>query len=252
MNAPLSPQEWRRGAIEIASMQEEMEIRRERKRQRQRGWYDDDGILQGGLMAFIRYFWSILEPETPLQEGWAFYAIIEHLEAVSFGEITRLLINVSPGFAKSITTDVFFPAWEWTALGRPHTRYLAVSYSADLTERDNDRCVNLINDPKFQRMYPLRMTKTGVQLIGNNKTGWKKASSVGGAVTGLRADRVLLDDPHNVIDIESEIVRSETVRWFRESLSNRLNSPDSSAIIIIMQRLHEMDVSGILLERSEE
>jgi predicted phage terminase large subunit-like protein len=56
------------------------------------------------------------------------------------------------------------------------------------------------------------------------------------------------DDPHNVIDIESDIVRSETIRWFRESLSNRLNSPESSAIIIIMQRLHELDVSGVLLE----
>jgi predicted phage terminase large subunit-like protein len=250
VNAPLllTGKERRKALDEFAAALEEAEVRRERKLQSQRGWYDENGVLQGGLMAFIRYFWSILEPETPLQEGWAFYAIIEHLEAVSFGEITRLLINVSPGFAKSLTTDVFFPAWEWSALGRPHMRYLAVSYSADLTERDNDRCVNLINDPRFQRMYPLRMTKTGVQLIGNNKTGWKKASSVGGAVTGLRADRVICDDPHNVIDIESDLVRSETVRWFRESLSNRLNSPEKSAIIIIMQRLHELDVSGILLE----
>src|ERR1019366_7099895 len=190
MNAPLllTGKERRKAMEQIALMQEEEAIRRERKLQGTRGWYDDNGILQGGLMAFIRYFWSILEPETPLQEGWAFFAIIEHLEAVSFGEITRLLINVSPGSAKSITTDVFWPAWEWTALGKPHLRYLAVSYSADLTERDNDRFANLLGNGRLQRMYPIRLTKTGVQLIANSKTGWKKASSVGGAVTGIRGN----------------------------------------------------------------
>src|ERR1035437_4525773 len=158
MNAPLilTGKERRKAMEQIALMQEEEAIRRERKLQGTRGWYDDNGILQGGLMAFIRYFRSILEPETPLQEGWAFYAIIEHLEAVSFGEITRLLINVSPGYCKSLTTDVFWPAFEWCALNRPSRRFLAFSYSVDLTERDNNRFCDLLSHPRLQRMYPIR------------------------------------------------------------------------------------------------
>jgi len=201
MNAPLllTDKERRKALDDCALMQEEMEIRQQRKLQGTRGWYDDNGILQGGLMAFIRYFWAILEPETPLQEGWAFYAIIEHLEAVSFGEITRLLINVSPGSAKSITTDVFWPAWEWTALKKPHLRYVAFSYSADLTERDNNRFCDLLSHSNLQRMYPIHLTKTGAQRISNNKTGWKVASSVGGISTGYRGDRVILDDQGNRI-----------------------------------------------------
>src|ERR1019366_5456778 len=88
----------------------------------------------------------------------------------------------------------------------------------------------------------------GAQLVSKNKTGWKKASSVGGVSTGYRADVVVLDDPHNVKEIESETVRDETVRWFRESMSNRLNDLDTGAIVIIMQRLNSTDVAGVILE----
>src|SRR5262249_15858916 len=75
-------------------------IERERRRRSRRGWYDKNGVRQGGLMAFIRYYWKVLEPGTDLVEGWALWAIVEHLEAVTFGEITRLLMNVPPGFMK--------------------------------------------------------------------------------------------------------------------------------------------------------
>src|SRR4029077_10818937 len=80
----------------------------------------------------------------------------------------------------------------------------------------------------------------------NSRTGWKLASSVGGVGTGERGDRIILDDPHNVKDVESEIVRTETTRWFRESLSTRFNAA-GTAFIVIMQRVHEDDVSGIIL-----
>jgi hypothetical protein len=55
---------------------------------------------EGGLIKFVRYFWHILEPATELVEGWALEVLTTHLEAVTFGEITRLLINVPPGFMK--------------------------------------------------------------------------------------------------------------------------------------------------------
>src|SRR6266853_3562327 len=202
-----------------------------------------------GLLNFIRYFWHVLEPATTFREGWAVDAIAEHLDAVTIGELTRLLINVPPGFMKSLLVDVFWPAWEWGPMDMPHQRYVAFSYSADITERDNNKFRNLIQSEEYQQLWGDRFTleKTGQGRIDNNKTGFKMASSIGGVGTGERGSRVILDDPHNVKDIEYENKRRETVRWRRESMANRLNELGTSAIVIIMQRLHMEDVSGDLL-----
>ena len=204
---------------------------------------------RGGLLEFVRYFWDVLEPQTPFVEGWALEAVCEHLEAVTFGEITRLLINVPPGFMKSLLTDVFWPAWEAGPMNMPHLRYVAFSYAAALTERDNGKYRDLILSEKYRELWSasFRTRKVGETKITNDKTGSKLATSVGGVGTGERGDRIIVDDPHNVKDGESEIIRSETVRWFREALSNRLNNMETSAIVVIMQRVHESDVAGTIL-----
>ena len=246
----------------------EYKRRQAKTEQSREGWYDQDGVRQGGLIAFIRYFWHVLEPETPFVDGWPLHALCQHLEAVTAGRITRLLINVPPGFAKSIIVDCFWPAWEWGPMQRTHYRYIAFSYSASLTERDNDRFRTLITHPDYQVLYgPLRTrvqygkpeaqnetqqagvglrNKTTIKVM-NTHTGWKLASSVGGIGTGERGDRIIIDDPHNVIEAESEVVRNETVRWFRESISSRFNDLKTGALVIIMQRVHEDDVSGTIL-----
>lgn len=220
------------------SLLNEKERRLSRKRQARRG----------GLIEFVRHFWHVLEPETELVEGWPLDGLCDHLEAIHFGEITRLLANVSPGSTKSLITNVFFPAWEWGPMDMPHLRYVTFSYASSLTERDNGRFRDLLVSPDYQHLWghKFKLRKVGEVKVTNDKTGWKLATSVGGVGTGERGDRVLLDDPHNVKDIESDIVRNETVRWFRESMSNRLNDIENSAIVIIMQRLHEEDISGIV------
>jgi predicted phage terminase large subunit-like protein len=218
--------------------------------QARRGYYDKHGVRQGGLIAFVRHFWHVLEPETKFVDGWSMWAICEHLEGVTFGEITRLLINVPPGFCKSMLVDVFWPAWEWGPMDRAHHRYVCFSYAASLTERDNGRFRDLVTSADFQKLWGDRVViqKKGETKVSNEgKRGWKLASSVGGVGTGERGDRVILDDPHNVKEVESELVRTETVRWFRESMSNRLNDSERSAIVIIMQRVHEDDISGAIL-----
>jgi hypothetical protein len=75
------------------------------------------------------------------------------------------------------------------------------------------------------------MTKSGEHRPENDKTGFILATSVTGVSTGERGDRIRLDDPHNVIKIESDDVMTKTVRFVRESMSNRLND-DESAIVI--------------------
>jgi predicted phage terminase large subunit-like protein len=227
--------------VALKALMDELEVRRERKRQ----------ARAGGLIDFVRCFWRVLEPETKLVEGWVLDAIAEHLEGVTFGKITRLLVNVPPGSMKSLMVNVFWPAWEWGPMNMPHLRFVSFSYSSGLTERDNVKFKKLVTCEKFRELWGDRfaLEKEGEIKVTNSKTGSKFASSVKGIGTGERGDRVVIDDPHDVHKSESDIVRTDTVRWFRETITDRLNNLDDSAIIIIMQRVHQLDISGFILEQ---
>ena len=216
---------------------------------------DADGIraiqaAPGGLYEFVQYFWPVLEPVTPFVGGWALEAMCVHLEAITNGHIQKLLINVPPGFMKSLLVDVFWPAWEW-ACGLGGMRYVTFSYTASLTERDNGRFRDLLRSPEYQIIWgdSFKMMKAGETKVSNDRTGWKLATSIGGVGTGERGDRVHLDDPHNVKESESQTVRDETVRWFREGMQNRLNDAQRSVIVVIMQRVHDADVSGCIIDK---
>ena len=142
---------------------------------------------RGGLLRFVKDFWHVLEPQTKFVDGWPLDAICEHLEAITRGDITRLLINVPPGFSKSLLTNVFWPAWEWGPMNMPHMRYVTFSYSSSLTERDNRRFGALVSSIEYQDIYGDRVEirKLGDKMVSNAKTGWKLASSVGGVGFGF-------------------------------------------------------------------
>lgn len=250
MNGPIDHALRRRQLENFAGLLAEKRRRQAKAEHQTRGYRDADGVWRGGLLSFVKYFWHVLEPGTTFVDGWPLEAICEHLEAVTFGEIQNLLVNVPFGFMKSLLTDVFWPAWEGGPMKMPHLRYVAFSYSASLTERDNGKYRDLILSVDFQMMYGdvVKVRKTGETKVSNFQHGWKLASSVGGVGTGERGDRIILDDAHNIKESESETVRNETVRWFRESMSSRLNNMEKSAIVIIMQRVHESDVSGVILD----
>lgn len=58
---------------------------------------------------------------------------------------------------------------------------------------------------------------------------------------------VIFDDPHSVAGADSDSDRPTVVRNFREAINTRVNDAKKSAIIVIMQRLHEKDVSGTII-----
>jgi len=155
----------------------------------------DKADSEESLHGFIKRHWDVLEPVQPFVDGWALGAICEHLEAVTYGEIKRLLINVPPGFMKSLATDVFWPAWEWGPKNLPSMRYVAFSYSAHLTERDNDKFRTLVRSEKYQSNWGDRVkispTQFNIRKAENLRTGWKLATSVGGVGTGERGDRII-------------------------------------------------------------
>ena len=200
------------------------------------------------LSEFVRQAWHVLEPRQPYIHGWHIDAICDHLEAVTAGEITRLLINVPPGTMKSMLTGVFWPAWEWGPKARPGNRFIGASYEEGLATRDNRRMRNLIQSEWYQRRWPVPLIgdQNAKTYFENDATGWRQSCPVK-SMTGKRGDRVLWDDPHSVESAISDAHRETALRVFQETLPTRLNNPDKSAIVIIMQRLHENDVSGYIL-----
>ena len=151
------------------------------------------------LLDYVEYMWPVVEPATPFVRGWAIEAICEHLEAVTAGEIQHLLINVPPGFTKSLISGVFWPSWEWGPKNMTHLRYVCASYAQYLAERDNMRCRNLVISDRYKKHWGSRFQISNEQFtkikFANDKTGWKFATSPGGVGQGERGDRFLIDDP---------------------------------------------------------
>jgi len=197
----------------------------------------------------VRAAWHVLEPTSELKWGWSLDAICEHFEAVTNGEVKKLLINVPPGCMKSLLTGVLWPAWEWGPKGRPGLRYLGTAHKQDLGVRDNLKCRRLIQSEWYQERWPMKLTsdQNAKTKFENEHTGFREAMAFT-SLTGSRGDRVLLDDPLSVDHANSDADMKAAEITFTEALPTRVNN-DDSAIVVIMQRLNEKDTSGIILQR---
>lgn len=201
---------------------------------------------------FVREAWPILEPASPYVHGWHLDVMAEHLEAVSKGQIIRLCMNVPPGFTKSLLTSVMFNAWEWGPGGRPELRYLSTSYSERYVKRDTRKARDLIASDWYRSLWPqVELVRTGETSFENSSKGTREGIPFASLTSG-RGDRVMIDDPHSTETAESENERARTTRIFRESVPLRVNDAQASAIVIIMQRLHERDVAGVAKELGYE
>ena len=198
------------------------------------------------LKYFLERAWHIVEPARDFIDNWHVDAVVEHLEAITNGQITDLVINIPPGMMKSLTVSVFWPVWEW--ISYPATRWLFSSYAQDLSTRDAVKSRRIIQSPWFRERWGDCFQLTGDQNVKtryeNDQTGFRLATSVGGIGTGERGDRIVADDPHNVKEGESEVKRQGVVLWWSEVMSTRKNDPQRSARVVIMQRVHEEDVTA--------
>jgi len=212
------------------------------------------------LAEFVKAAWHIIEPGQPYVHGWHIDFICAHLEAITDGVLNddgtfynRLLVNIPPGTMKSLLIGVFWPAWEWGPRNMPHMRYVCASHSLDLAIRDSLRMRRLVTDSWYQDHWGDRVKITGDQnakaKFETTATGFRQACAFTG-ITGYRGDRVIVDDPHSVDDANSDAKRETVTNLFKEAVTSRLNNPDRSAIVVVMQRLHEADVSGVILDNN--
>jgi len=179
--------------------------------------------------------------------------VCDALMRVFNGECKRLIINIPPRYSKTELAVVNFIAW---AIGRvPDSEFIHASYSATLAVNNAVNVRNLIQHEEYRAIFP------DVQLASQAQGHWKTtaggvvyATGTGGTITGFGAGKhrdgfggaLILDDLHKADEARSDTVRNGVIEWFQNTLESRKNSPHTP-IIVIMQRLHEEDIAGWLL-----
>jgi predicted phage terminase large subunit-like protein len=207
-------------------------------------------LAEDSLYEFVQQAWHVLEPDTPFVPSWYIQVICEHLEAVTQGVIRRLLINIPPRHTKSLIVSVLWPMWVW--IKYPSRKYLCASYSGTLSMQDSINARRLVQSDWYRERWGDRFTLTDDQnqktRFENDKQGYRIATSVGGTGTGMGGNVLICDDPHSAKEAQSDVMRESALQWFDKTWSTRLNDPKKDAMVVIMQRLHEKDVSGHILE----
>jgi len=181
--------------------------------------------------------------------------ICDALMEVYRGECKRLIINIPPRYSKTELAIKNFISW---TLGHcPDSEYIYTSYSARLASNFSWQTREIVDSNEYREIFP----NTILQSDSKAKDEWRTTANglvysvgAGGSITGYGAGKhragfggaILIDDPHKADEARSDVMRENVIDWFQNTLESRKNSPDTP-IILIMQRLHEEDLSGWLL-----
>jgi predicted phage terminase large subunit-like protein len=206
-------------------------------------------VYEGSLVEFTRRAIGVLEPNTRYHHNWHVDAICDHLEACYDRKIKRLIINMPPRSMKSNTVTVAFPAW---AMGKnPYIRIVTASFAQHLSSKHSQDTRFLMQSPFYKSIFPktiIAKDQNEKQKFMTTVRGQRMAVSVGsGGATGDGGDIIILDDPLNPEQAASDLERESANNWHQQTWSSRLNNPAEGVMILVMQRLHEKDVTGLLL-----
>jgi hypothetical protein len=221
-------------------------------------------LCEKSLLNYVRDGWSVLEPTVPFLMNWHHELLAEYLEAITAGQIRRLIINVPPRYTKSRFVSVFWPTWCWARrqqeklspddiLTGPGSRWIFASYADALSSEHSRDRRTVMESPWYRARWGDRVAFSKDQ---NRKTNFQNltrgamfaVSLAGAAGLGAGGDAIVIDDPHNTKEAESDADRKAGIETFRSTLSTRHNNKKLGVIVVIMQRLNELDLAGYLLE----
>jgi predicted phage terminase large subunit-like protein len=216
---------------------------------------EDYEACEGSLYRFLLSAWPVIEKGQKFKANWHHHAICDHLEAVTRGEIQKLLINIPPRCTKSTLVSVMWPVWSW--INNPTLQFLTGSHNMGLAVRDAIKSRSLIDSDWFQSEWgdrvkykPDQNQKTRYEFV---EGGYRITFGMGSGVTGEGGDVLMIDDPHPAKEgMWSDANRQAVKEAYDYELFNRLNDASKSAIVIIMQRLHEDDLAGHVLSSEED
>lgn len=209
------------------------------------------GRLAGDLSGFVRAAWRVLHPGRKLVWSWHYDLLCEYLVLVKQRKVLRLILNVPPRTAKTTIVSLCFPCWCWAA--DPELAFLCSSHSMDLAVEHNVTRRSLLLSPWYQGLWGDRFNLVAdrnlVTEFVNDRRGGMIATSVGSRTLGKGGDIAILDDPMSADQALSDAERRTANLWLHHTLLPRLNDPSTSPVVLIMQRLHELDSTGFFLEQ---
>ena len=205
-------------------------------------------LLQIDFSSFLQRTFNTLHPGQRYLANWHIDAIAHRLDLVARGNVRRLIINQPPRSMKSIAVSVACVAWRLAH--DPSLRIIVVSYNGDFAKSLHLQFRAIVESDWYRALFPgtkwKKMTDTDCVTT---RGGGRFATSIGGQLTGRGGDLLILDDPMNAADVQSEPARKAVIEFFSTTLLSRLNHKATNAIILVMQRLHEQDLAGHLLEQ---
>lgn len=170
--------------------------------------------------------------------------LLAELDALTRGRNDRLMILMPPGSAKSTYASILFPPWWFTQ--HPGSSIIAVSHTSALAERFSRRVRGLVLERARQLGYELVSDERSATRWRISNGGEYLAVGVKGAITGRRADLIIIDDPiKSQWEADSTSHRDQLWEWYKSDLTTRLKP--GGRIILIMTRWHEDDLGGRLL-----
>jgi predicted phage terminase large subunit-like protein len=209
-------------------------------------------FLREDLSVFSQKVFATLEPGTSYQHNWHIDHLCWQLSRVARGEVRRLIINVPPRSMKSITVSVGFTAW---LMGRdPTKRIICVSYADDLARKLSVDTRTVLDSPWYRELFPqmqLASKRPRNTELTTTRRGYRYAAGMSGAILGRGAGLIVIDDPIKATDALSEKERRRVNEAFDNTLRSRLDDKRTGAIVIIMQRLHQDDLVGHVLDKDD-
>lgn len=205
-----------------------------------------DAIYRCDFLAFVHAAFFELEPANRFEPSWHHEAIAQLLVELK-GKKARKFINAPPRSLKSFLVSV---AWVAFRLGHePTHKSICASYSRDLAGHLAAQCRRLMELEMYRRVFATRLVKITDDELVTTKGGFRITSSIGATLTGLGADTFIVDDPLNANEAYSETARNNANIWFTGNLMSRPNDKRAGAIFVVAQRLHQNDLTGILIEK---
>src|SRR5882762_5311412 len=211
---------------------------------------DYAAILRRDLMSFIERSFYELNPQTELLGAPHLELIAAKREACRRGKIKRLIINLPPRQLKSHCASVAFPAWYLAH--HPAAHIICASYGQDLADKFARDSRRIMTSSWYRALFPTRLAEQqAVHDFTTTRQGTRMATSVGGVLTGRGADLIIIDDPLKPDEALSESRRKAVNEWYDHTLLTRLNDKERGSIVIIMQRLHQDDLVGHVIEQED-
>lgn len=221
--------------------------------------FDREYVNRYGLYGLLEVCWHILCPKEKFVPGLHVRAVCDHTIAAVAGFMPRLLMNVPPGSSKSLIVSVLLPAFVWGPMREPHRKFMYAAYATQVATKDANRCRDLIRSDWFQARWPLELDGVAQSTFYTTRAGgWRFSEGINaGTFTSRHPDYLIVDDPVSAQETRGKAAELKTAlrsvqEVWDEVLSSRALDQNNKVQIVIMQRLHDEDLVGYLLERSKQ